>query len=633
MASTFFGLTIASSGLRAANAALNTTGNNISNVQTAGYSRQEVQTEAANALRVFATYGCAGAGVETLAIERVRDLFYDHKYWDNETKLGEYDAKLYYCNMIQEYLKDDKTTGFKSLFNQLGVTLQEITKNASSTETKAQFLGAAKALTDYFNNLYGDLQDLQSDVNDEIKIRADQINSIAQDLATVNKQINTIELTGSRANELRDKRDLLLDELSAIVDVQTQELPILDQEGVPTAAHRYMVKIAGGQTLVDMDEYRTLVCVSRPEDEKVNQTDVDGLYDLMWSDGIEFSLYNASMGGELRGLIEMRDGNNGEYFKGTATNVAFHKSISTVTIKTTESHLQDISKCNLSDTGGVINIGNQLYYYTKWVYNGNGEYTFTIDNNKSDMPLTQEKTWSDVSIGGEMNYQGVPYYMKQMNEWVREFTKKVNDIFKEGLTAEDPPKKADILFTADYVRQEGQYKQNELDRSAPNGENTGYYNITAGNITLLDAVVKNPDLLGTRKDIDKNDGVGTTPDTDPPGDGKDEIEGKEQCDQVRAVISMLTDKNQFSFRGRDAGGFLECVLSDATLNTSNAETFYATYFSLETNIDNQRTSISGVDEDEEAMNLVKYENAYTLASKMINVLTEVYDRLILQTGV
>lgn len=628
MASTFFGLTIASSGLRAANAALNTTGNNISNVQTAGYSRQEVQTEAANALRVFATYGCAGAGVETLAIERVRDLFYDQKYWANETKLGEYDAKLYYCNMIQEYLKDDNKTGFKTLFDQIGVTLQEITKNASSTSTKAQFLGAAKALTDYFNNMYGDLRDLQSDVNDEIKIRADQINSIAQDLATVNKQINTIELTGSRANELRDKRDLLLDELSAIVDVQTQELPIVDQEGNPTAAHRFMVKIAGGQTLVDMDEYKTLICVSRTDEEKVNQSDVDGLYDIMWSNGMEFSLYNASMGGELRGLIEMRDGNNGEYFKGTATNVAFHKSISTVTIKTTELHLQNMTKCNLSDTGGVINIGNQLYYYTKWVYNGNGEYTFTIDNNKSDMPLTQEKTWTEVSIGGEINYQGVPYYMKQMNEWVRDFTKKVNDIFKEGLTAEDPPQKADILFTADYVRMEGQYKQKELDVSAPNGENTGYYNITAGNVTLLDAVVKNPDLLGTRKDIDKNQGIGV-----PGGDGEDEIEGQEQCDQVWAVISMLTDKNQFSFRGRDAGGFLECVLSDATLNASNAETFYATYFSLETNIDNQRTSISGVDEDEEAMNLVKYENAYTLASKMINVLTEVYDRLILQTGV
>ena len=193
--------------------------------------------------------------------------------------------------------------------------------------------------------------------------------------------------------------------------------------------------------------------------------------------------------------------------------------------------------------------------------------------------------------------------------------------------AEDPPKKADILFTADYINKDGQFKQEELDASTANGENMGYYELTAGNVTLLDAVVKNPDLLGTRKDIDKDAGIGQ------PGDGVDEVEGKEQCDQVWAVISMLSDKNQFSFRGRDAGGFLECILSDSMLNSSNAETFYATYYSLETNIENQRTSISGVDEDEEAMNLVKYENSYTLASKMINVLTEIYDRLILQTGV
>jgi len=630
MSSTFFGLTIASSGLRAANAALNTTGNNISNVQTEGYSRQQVETEAANALRVFATYGCAGAGVETLAVERVRDVFYDNKYWANETKLGEYDAKLYYCNMIQEYFKDDNVTGFKTLFNNLSSTLQEITKNAGSTDTKAQFLGAAKALTDYFNNLYGDLQDLQSDVNDEIKIRADQINSIAQDLATVNKQINVVELSGKRANELRDKRDKLLDELSCVVDVQTAEYPILDQEGNPTAAHRYMVKIAGGQTLVDGDEYKTLICVSRTKEEKVNQSDVDGLYDVMWSDGLEFSLYNASMGGELRGLIELRDGNNGEYFQGQAVSVSYHEKFSTVTIQTTADHLQNISKSKLSDSGGVINVGNQLYYYTDWMYIGNGQYTFTVDNKKSDEPLMGDKVWKDAAIGGEIKYQGVPYYMSQMNEWVREFAKKVNDIFKEGLTAEDPPQKADILFTADYVRKEGQYKKNELDKATASGENTGYYDLTAGNVTLLDAVVKNPDLLGTRKDIDKDSGVGTKP---PEGDGVDEIEGKEQCEQVWAVISMLSDVSQFSFRGRDAGGFLECVLSDATLNTSNAETLYNTYFSLETNIDNQRISISGVDEDEEAMNLVKYENSYTLASKMINVLTEIYDRLILQTGV
>ena len=94
MSSTFFGLHIAASGLRAANAALNTTANNISNVNTTGYSRQEVKQEANDPLRVFATYGCAGAGVNTIAIERIRESFYDTKYRDNETKLVLRDFKV-----------------------------------------------------------------------------------------------------------------------------------------------------------------------------------------------------------------------------------------------------------------------------------------------------------------------------------------------------------------------------------------------------------------------------------------------------------------------------------------------------------------------------------------------------------
>ncbi|MDE7021317.1 MAG: flagellar basal body protein, partial [Lachnospiraceae bacterium] len=190
MPSTFFGLTIASSGLRAANAALNTTGNNISNANTEGYSRQAVTTEAAQALRVFATYGCAGSGVETIAIERIRDSFYDVKFRENETRLGEFDVKAYYMRMIENYLTDDKISGFKTIFDKISAALEEVAKNGSSTSTKAEFVSTIKNMTDYFNNMYGNFQNLQADVNDEIKMRVDEINSLAQDIATVNKQIN-----------------------------------------------------------------------------------------------------------------------------------------------------------------------------------------------------------------------------------------------------------------------------------------------------------------------------------------------------------------------------------------------------------------------------------------------------------
>lgn len=608
MPSTFFGLTIASSGLRAANAALNTTGNNISNASTEGYSRQNVVTEAANALRVFAAYGCAGAGVETIAIERIRDQFYDNKYRENESRLGEFDVKAYYMRTIENYLTDNNVTGFKTIFNTMSNALEEITKNSSSTSTKAQYVSSVKALTDYFNNMYGNMQNIQADVNDEIKMRVDKINSLAQDLATVNKQISVIELTGVVANELRDKRDVMLDELSAIVDINVQEIPILDGAGNESGAYRCIVRIAGGQILTDHDDYRQLECVAREPEEKVNQTDMDGLYDIRWTDGIEFGLYNASMGGELKGLIQMRDGNNGEYFNGTVDATYYNKETTKVVISTTDEYLSSMNKCNLSDTGGRIEIGSQIYYYTDWTYEGDGKYTFTIDNEKSDEPLISNKIGKEVSVGAEIKYQGVPYYMQQMNEWLRDFSKAINGIFTEGVTEEGLD--AGTLITADYLASTGQYTEAELNDSKRNGK--GYYYMTAGNVAIAEEIIKDPSLLGTRSDP---------------------TNGVEECEQVKKVISLISDKNQFSFRGRDAGGFLECVLDDAALSAENAETFYTTYLSLETSIDNQRISVSGVDEDEEAVSLVKYQNSYTLASKMISVLTEVYDKLILDTGV
>ena len=96
---------------------------------------------------------------------------------------------------------------------------------------------------------------------------------------------------------------------------------------------------------------------------------------------------------------------------------------------------------------------------------------------------------------------------------------------------------------------------------------------------------------------------------------------------------MINDKTKMSYRGSKAGEFLQCILSDVALNASNANTFAANYENISKSVDNQRISISGVDEDEEAVNLVKYQNGYNLASKMIQTLTEIYDRLILQTGV
>ena len=641
MPSQFFGLNIAYTGLTASNAALNTTANNISNTETKGYSRQQVNQVASEALRTFTTYGCAGAGVDVLSIERIRDEFYDNKYWATNTNAGQYNMKQYYMHQVEDYFADDETTqGFGTIFNNMMNALAEVKKQSGTLATKAQFIGFAGNLTEYFNSMANNLESVQKDVNSEIKVKVDEINSIASELATLNKQINVIEMSGGTANELRDKRTLLLDSLSAVVDIDVTEIPITDSYNPEreTGGNRFIVKIAGGQTLVDTNEYRTLSCIARTNKEKVNQSDAEGLYDVYWvSDnrtgtlGDQFNLHNPLLGGELQGLVEMRDGNNGEYFNGVVSNVesagkdADGHSLKKVTIEVDDAYLQDLNKSTLSDNGGKITIANTVYYYNEWTYHydaatGKTTYDIIIDESKSGVGVPAGSIGKEAAIGKSVRYQGIPYYQQQMNEWVRVYAQGVNDILAGGYDAYGG--NGHKLFAGDKETDDAQYEfTNRYSQTDADGKRISesihvaadsYYRLTAKNFNVLDVMAEDPDLLATKTD---------------------KTAGSDEYGNVTKLLNMPNDKKAASFRGAPTADFLTCILADVALNANSANTFYGTYSNVGKAIDNQRTSISGVDKDEEAVNLVKYQNAYTLASKMIQTLTEVYDRLILQTGV
>ncbi len=625
MTSQFFGLNIAGSGLRAANAALNTTANNISNANTDGYSRQAVKQEASDALRVFAKYGCAGAGVDTIAIERVRDDFYDVKYRNNETLLGNVKQKNYYNGLIEQYLDDDGSSGFSSLFNKMQAAMQSVMTAAGTTETKSSYISSVKSLTEYFNNVYNSLQNEQADVNAEIKLCADRVSAIAQEVASINKQINIIEMTGARANELRDKRDVLVDELSKIISIETKESPIVDetQPDRVTGATRYQIWVGNAYELVDTYEYKQMICVSRDDDGSVNQNDVKGLFDIKWGsssykDGdnvnelSDFSLDSKLIGGELQGLLAMRDGNNSQYFHGKSQNTDESRGVYgvrehpdgtvTMSVKVDADYLKDMTKATIPEDG-TIKVGAKTYKYDSWEYDGDDVYTFTLDPTTLTSLPDEGK---NVSIGYANSYQGLPYYMAQMNEWIRQFSDSVNQIMTSGYTADSLD--GVNLFTASMdTNSAAEYSYEELTSLS---ENKGYYKVKAGNFTVNSVLLDNSDRLATKADI---------------------TEGESEFGNLNRLKEMLDTKK--IFRGATSGEFLTKVLGDVALNKSNSNTLEETYTSLENTIGNQRLSDSGVDEDEEASNLVKYQNAYTLSSKMIQTLTEIYDRLILQTGV
>ncbi|MCR5237341.1 MAG: flagellar hook-associated protein FlgK [Lachnospiraceae bacterium] len=642
MPSQFFGLMIGYSGLTAAQASQNTTANNIANINTEGYSRQQLKQEAANALRTYTHYGMAGAGVDAKSIDQIRDEYIDIKYRANAAELGEYSRKNSYMGEIENYFTDtDLVPGFNTVYvDNFYNALSKLEDDPGSTTTRQSFIGQANSVTEYFNNMAVNLEKTQDNINQEIKDVVDRINSIASQIASLNKQINMIEIRGVTANELRDQRAVILDELATLVDVETREVEVYNYSDPdnPTGAKMFQVMIGGASALVDGYEYDTLEC--RARDEKMNQSDIDGLYDIYWTQNrSKFYPMSATLSGTLKGLLALRDGNNKEYFNGTLAEAANkgavdpitgHTPNQTIKVKVTDPNLLDMNKCTLPDSG-TINVSGFDYTYSSWTFEPaadgkSGTYIFTglryrdSNNEMQDGLLESVDANLSVRISQAIDYMGIPYYQAQLNEFVRSLAGAFNAIEGRGYDL-NGEKLGDKCFFQMLDSQGTQYDL--MQSSDPRAQlGTGlqtngtycYNELTAKNFKVNTGILADPALMATTYNSESDSSV-------------------DSADLVKDLSSLKTDKNKISFRSCSSAEFLQCILSDVALNKQSANTFEKNFTIIGQSITNQRLSVSGVDTDEEALNLVKFQHAYELSAKVIQTMTEMYDRLILNTGV
>jgi len=621
MPSQFFGLNIAGSGLFAYQAAINTTANNVSNVQKEGYSRQETTLEASTALRVYAPYGSTGTGIVATEIKQQRDLYYDSKYWENNAKLGYFDQKLYYLNQVEGYFEDNGvdmgfSTIFASMFNGLD-TLHG--GNASDSSIRNQFIYRADNLCTYFNSVANSLQSIQKDLNEEIYSTVSNVNAIGEKIALLNKEINQIEVRGGYANELRDERALLLDELSGMVAVTTEEYDVPNSYGADLGGTNFTVFI-NGQILVDGNDSRVLECIS--DKYKNNQTDAEGLYEIKWKDtGTDFAATTGTAGGTLKALFDLRDGNNTESLKGVATEIAMGDKGTYDSVTISNLSNTSINALNIPEWG-TISIGNKTYEYSSWEADVDAEgnlvnVTFHLDKpvEQKDLHLVQDK---EVIVGKSVDSMGIPYYLAQFDEFLRNFTEMFNDIQKQGQTLDGEQMGAffvgesptGVIF--DFTGW-GDVDENGNPKPTPNkisSREDGYHQLTAFNATVNHKSIAEPGYFATTKDV---------------------TNGQDAYDLVTEMMKLQDDV--IVYRGDNASAFLERIVSDISVDTEKNTVYYENYFNMSGVITTQRTSVSGVDEDEEALNLVKFQNAYNLSSKMVQVLTEIYDKLINETGV
>ena len=617
MPSTFFGLNIASSALNAFQAAVNTTANNISNVQTKGYTKQVANRQASDALRVYQKYGTIGTGVTTTSITSIRSEYYDTKYWENQSSVGMFETKLNFLNQIENYFQDKESSepGFSTIFTNMFNRLNELTSNAGDENVRKNFISQAQIFTSYFHDVSNGLVKLQKDCNDQIKTLVESINSNAQKIAALTKQINSIEIQGGTANELRDQRALIIDELSKIVPVTATESPVTNSNypDMYTGGTNYIVKI-DGQTLVNNYEYTTLKCVSR--ENQVWQTDAEGLYDIVWADtGMNFNMNADSMDGSLKALFDIRDGNNEENFQGKITSA----TSSTITIK--PSTMNTIETMSMASEG-VITIKNKEYYYNGFTaeVDENGKilsYKFEIEANLDANEINNMRG-GYAEIGDKIDAMGIPYYMSQMSEFLRSFSERFNAYQKGGQDLNGDPMGA-FFIAKKYDGSEYDFADQNVGtngvtdgtKSVISSTSNSYYQMNALNFNVVDASIRDSSIFATTADVTG-----------------EKIDAHEIVD---AMLKLQSDVKLF--RGGSAKSFLQCIISDITIDTQESKIFSSNFTDIASAITNQRLSIAGVDEDEEALDIVKFQNAYNLASRMVQCMSEMYDKLINETGV
>ena len=602
MANTFFGLNIGTTGLYAAKSGLNITAHNVANIETEGYSRQVLKQSADTPLSTNNRYGMLGSGVAVNEITQMRSQYYDEKYRSNNALLGMYDSRSYFMNEVQSYLNEIELEGFTTTFDSMYDSLQELAKDPANLTVRTQVSNYAMSMCEYFNSLSTSLDQVQTECNYEVKNQVSRINSLATQVATLTKQINTVEIGGQNANDLRDQRANLIDELSEIVNVTVSE-----REIGTVGMTEYIVRL-DGQLLVDNYEARSLEVI--PRTENMSQCDVDGLYDVYWDNGEKLNAESATLKGTLKALFEVRDGNNMENLQGYAEEV--DDGSTEVTIINT--NINDLKDLNIP-AEGKITIGNGEYAYTSFTVTANEDGTYSYTFQLKDEARRQYPEGTKVSIGTTMDYKGIPYYHAQLNEFIRVFAKEFNEVHASGqnlngdtgvnfFSAINPMTAEQYHLNSFGTKGEENVTMSEFE-SDPLTVEAPYYMLTAANFTVNESIQMNPSTISAASSI--TNGIGN-------------------ADIANKLLALKSDVSMF--KQGDPAAFLQTLVGEVGVDTKASLNFAESQEDIVQAVVSQRLSVAGVDIDEEAMHLAKYQEAYNLAAKVIAVMSETYDTLI-----
>ena len=222
MSSTFGGLEMGRSALNAFRLGMQTVGHNISNMNTEGYSRQRVNFVTATPEDIPGV-GQLGQGMIVSDIERIRDQFLDFQFRDIQSTLGYWEKVNDLYDSIQNYISEPNSSGIRAAMDTFFTNLQNLQQTPEDTSARQALVTSANSLGIMFGNLVDNFNAYNSSVNMEIKQAVDDANRMLYNIAELNVRISNAESMDQNANDLRDQRDVLVDNLSKMIGISYNE--------------------------------------------------------------------------------------------------------------------------------------------------------------------------------------------------------------------------------------------------------------------------------------------------------------------------------------------------------------------------------------------------------------------------
>jgi flagellar hook-associated protein 1 FlgK len=222
-------LYVGQSGLQTGQNALNTTAHNMSNVDTVGYTRQQVQQTARTYRTLSKTnsanaYQQAGLGVQYARVKQVRDYFLDKTYRRESGRSAFYDTTYDAVGEIENLFQELEGEAFADAIKNLWESVQEIAKDPSNTVNQGVFIQRCNEFTTRAAAVYDGLCEYQDNMNYTVQQKVNQMNKYGARIAELNQQILRIEAAQvEKANDLRDERNQLTDELSKLAHINLKE--------------------------------------------------------------------------------------------------------------------------------------------------------------------------------------------------------------------------------------------------------------------------------------------------------------------------------------------------------------------------------------------------------------------------